>query len=145
TFEGDTSSQVRPGRQYDTPRGDNLAGGGRQADAPRGVRLTPETSVETSVETPPPTSPESPLPQPRVALVREEEDRSAGKTNLTTAEALTLVDAAVALWEVPHRPPSKSERLRITERVAQALAEGARPSDVSEVLTRDLSPSQVRT
>lgn len=138
----DTFSQVRSGRQYDAPRGDNLTGGGRHSDTPRGDRLTPKTSLETSVEPPPPTPRESQAPQPPVA-VREEEERSAG-TSTATDEAFALVDAAVALWE-GHRPPSRAERLRIAERATQALSGGASPESVSYALTRDLRADQVRT
>ena len=60
------------------------------------------------------------------------------------AEALALVDAATAEWR-GHRRPDRSERLRLTERVAQALAQGASPEQVRWALTRDLSLSQVRT
>lgn len=69
----------------------------------------------------------------------EEEAASAGK-----AEALTVVDAATAQWD-GHRLPTPSERLRLAERVAEALAQGADRVGVHDALTRDLEPSWTRS
>lgn len=55
--------------------------------------------------------------------------------------ALAVVDKAAAMW-AGHRLPTASERLRLAERAAQALAEGAQRADLVYALSRDLSDAR---
>lgn len=63
-------------------------------------------------------------------------------------EALAILDAATAQWRGPqssHRRPTQPERLRLAERVREALSQGATPESVCEALTRDLEPAKTRS
>ena len=55
--------------------------------------------------------------------------------------ALSVVDAATAMWG-GHRRPTASERLKLAERAAEALSQGARQTDLVHALSRDLSDAR---
>ncbi|WP_242911531.1 hypothetical protein [Actinomadura terrae] len=79
--------------------------------------------------------------------VQEEEGTARAGTDMndgTLTEALAVVDTATEQWD-GHRLPTPSERLRLAERVADALAQGARRVGVHDALTRDLEPSRTRS
>ena len=138
---GDNSfPQVRPGRQSVTPRGDRLTGPGRHCVTPRGDTVTPKPSVEPSVELS--SSYPTPIPTRPDAREGEQEMEDQSKDDgQATESALKVVDKATALWG-GHRLPTPSERLRLAERAAQALAEGARPADLVYMLSRDLADAR---
>lgn len=139
-------------------RGRHRQGGDEQADA-RGGAETPQDSQAWGVsETPPGVAQRHPQgcledTQPSFVYLPVEPSSSyAGEMGskgeeesgqaLTTAEI--LVDAATLRWE-GHRRPTPTERARLAERAAQALAGGSTPDGVVYALTRDLSAGQVRT
>ncbi|TNY34556.1 helix-turn-helix domain-containing protein [Thermomonospora catenispora] len=74
----------------------------------------------------------------------EEEGFRDEKSEGPSGEALELVDAAVAEWR-GHRPPTPAERLRLAQRAAEALRQGAAPEAIHYALTHDLEPGQVRS
>jgi DNA-binding MarR family transcriptional regulator len=61
-----------------------------------------------------------------------------------SAEAFAAVDAATSQWD-GLRLPNAQERLRLAERVSEALVQGASRVGVHDALTRDLEPSRTRS
>lgn len=125
-------------------------GGGRM-DAARGSRTgaaVPLSSKKREEETS-----SSSAVTPATGRVREsvqEEEGTADAKNENEhgpaiIEALAVVDSATAQWQPEHRLPTASERLRLAERAAAALAEGSPRVGVHEALTRDLEPSRTRS
>ncbi|MEU8347858.1 helix-turn-helix domain-containing protein [Spirillospora sp. NPDC048832] len=135
TFEGPTTEdafpQVTPGAQNEPPARLTLSPPGAQNEPPPGLKMSPKTSPETSVE-----------PSSSSASVTPEEEEEEGTDAMKNA--LTLVDTATAAW-LGHRRPTRQERLRLAERVSEALRQGAAPAAVSYALTRDLEPGTVKT
>lgn len=105
-------------------------------------------------EEPPPPPPTSSVPDRERdgGRVREEEGHLAasndGQPPVTPVSDLdaahVILDKAVELW-MGHRRPSASERSRLVQRIAKALAEGVPYTGILHALTRDLEPEQVRT
>lgn len=136
--------QVSQGCQSDPPRGANLTPPGCQSVAPRGANLAPKPSLEPSLE-PSSSSASAPETGPAPDFAQEEEGGTA-KTNdrPDLAEAFAIVDAATAQWD-GHRLPTASERLRLAQRAADALAKGSGRIGIHDALTRDLEPSRTRS
>lgn len=92
---------------------------------------------ETKKETPPPRA-QRETAEAEEPIQEEQEGTAAAENADQDGAALSVVDAATALWG-GHRLPTPSERLRLAERAAEALSKGARRADVVHALSRDLS------
>jgi hypothetical protein len=128
--------------------------GGLQVPS-RGDYKSPEPPVVPPKETSSSPNPSAVTAAPAADRQQEEEEEEPdggqderGDRAADLAEAFAVVDAATAQWwgpEASHRRPTQPERLRIAERVRDALTQGATPESVHEALTRDLEPAKTRS
>lgn len=143
------SSRVSAGHSVSPPRGVRTPAEGMSVAPSRGLEqdeVQLDESSSSSCITGRAGAARHHRPQEEEARARAKRTGSeAAPDDEVSRQAREVVDAATMEWPREHRRPTAPERLRLTERVAEALVEGASTDVIMQALTRDLRPSQVRT